>query len=404
MSSCDSCAAVARRLFARHADGPRTHDLHRRAVFVERKDPERRVRRNGEVGAPVFVDRDGAEHLLDVPAALYADRLVPAAVEVAEVIGEQEKFFDRSGRHPFRPLAVIDVGDEHRRHIGVLGAAVLNDRRGRLLFDRGRPEEPLLLDLGDQSQVAERVGQVDAVRAGILGLLAVDQNVFAPQRIGEDEVVTQTARLQVDDVPDDMLAAARDFGVEAGLLKRKNFRMRVELRTRRTPLFGFRMVAERVFPPDGRVDDQKPAGVAAAMMAAADPDDAGRVGELARVFERGREERAAPIQLRLVRAVRIHVEQDPAVVVHNVAVFPAQIHDPPVFQRGRMPVRILLEGELADFFRFRIDLVDVRHQVASVNTGKPLKSGVRTADDRAVRRVAGVEEVDVGLVGRREGL
>ena len=261
-----------------------------------------------------------------------------------------------------------------------------------------------MLHLGDQSHVAERVGQVETVRAGILGLLAGDQDVLAAQRIGRDEVVAQTGRLRIDHVPDHIVAAARNFGVEAGLLKREDFRMNVELRTGFAPFLGFRMIAERVFPADGRVDDQKTAEVAAAVMAAADPDDAGRVGELARVLERGREVRAAPVQFGLVRSVRVHVEQDPAVVVHDVAVFPAQIHDPAVFQRRGMPVRILLEGELADLFRFRVDLVDVRHQVAAVNAGETLQAGVRTADDRAVRRIAGVEEVDVGLVGRRKGL
>ena len=83
----------------------------------------------------------------------------------------------------------------------------------------------------------------------------------------------------------------------------------------------------------------------------------------------------------MVRAVRIHMEEDAAVIMHNVAVFPAQIHDAPVLQRRGVPVGVLFEGKLAHLLGFRIDEVDIRHRVGTVDARQALFTRVGAGDD-----------------------
>ena len=94
------------------------------------------------------------------------------------------------------------------------------------------------------------------------------------------------------------------------------------------------------------------------------------------------------------------MEEDAAVIMHNVAVFPAQIHDAPVLQRRGVPVGVLFEGKLAHLLGFRIDEVDIRHRVGTVDARQALFTRVGAGDDFPFGGIARVEEVDVGLVGR----
>ena len=395
-------ATVAANVFARHPDEPAAEELNRGAVFVDRKNRQRRVRRNLEERAAVLFDRNVTEEALNVPAALDADRLVPAGAQVSEVVGENFQSGDFAARNVFRAETVVNVGDEDGRFFFAFDDAVREGRREVAFDERRREEEAFFFDDGDRRHVVERVDEVKAVSSGRAGDFAVDENVVLAKRIREDEVVFQAGRLHVEDVPFDVATVARDFANEAGFFGREDSRVNVELGVFRAPFLRRRVEAERIFAGDRRVDDEKTPDVAATVVAGADADDFRRIREFASVFERGREERAGAVKFRLVRAVRVHVEQDAAVIVHDVAIFPTQIHNASVFQRRRVPVGVLLEGELARFLRFRVDGVDVRHRVGAVDAGEPLLAGVRAGDHLPFRRVAGVEEVDVRLVGRRE--
>ena len=55
-------------------------------------------------------------------------------------------------------------------------------------------------------------------------------------------------------------------------------------------------------------------------------------------------------------------------------------------------------------FRFRIDGVNIRHGVGAVNARQTLLARVRAGDNLSFRGIARIEEIDVGLIGRGEGL
>ena len=77
-------------------------------------------------------------------------------------------------------------------------------------------------------------------------------------------------------------------------------------------------------------------------------DDGGEavriVGDWTRVKHGVRPVAVAAVEFALPRAVGVHREEESRDVMHDTAIFPAQVHDPAVLKLSWIPVVILVEG------------------------------------------------------------
>ncbi len=172
---------------AGHGGHPAAHQLQGLALGIQRLERDRRVGRDAEAGRAVGVDRDLADHALDVPGAVHPhDAHRTAQVVVREVVREQPQRLDRASGNPLQPVTGVDVGDIH---LGVAARQVdlgRNDRRRGRRAKRQRFEQRVVRQLLDQDHVVEHVHQVDAPQRLRSGLGRHEQ-VLVAQRVGMQE-------------------------------------------------------------------------------------------------------------------------------------------------------------------------------------------------------------------------
>ena len=155
-------------------------------------------------------------------------------------------------------------------------------------------------------------------------------------------------------------------------------------------------------PSLGRVEDHQLAHPRHAVMAGDDAHDLGRMARDGLGIEgRIRPQRVALVVLDLVRAVRVHVEQQPGEVVGAVRIFPAREEHPAIVQQRRIPIVVLVETDLPRVAAVGFHEEQVRHGVAAAHAGHALETAGRVEQDPAVGQVAGVVVIHVRLLAGR---
>ena len=124
-------------------------------------------------------------------------------------------------------------------------------------------------------------------------------------------------------------------------------------------------------------------------------------GDRLGIEDRIRPGRVALVILDLVRAVGIHVEQQPGEVVGRVGIFPARVKHAAVVQQRRIPIVVLVETDLPRVAAVGLHEAQVGHRVAAAHAGHALEATGRVEEDPAVGQVAGVVVVDVRFLAGR---
>ena len=339
--------ADARHDFAGHRREPRPHQLDRLALGVQRLQRDRRVGRHAETGRTVLQHGHGPQDAFGVPGAVqpHGIRLGPHALK-GKMVAQHAQRLDGAAGHTLQPRPAVDVGNQHVRILAAWLPLVRDTRRPRRRAQRDRLEHRVPRLLVQQHGVVERVDQVDPPQRP-LGRLARDQEVLVAER----------ERVQ------EFRPAVRDGQVERRGLDRASIAG--------NPLHR----AVRFAPAAGRIEDDQRAHPRRLVMPA---DDRGHLGRMVRNRpgkEHGsRPVRVAAVVLHLLRAVRVHVEQDPRKGVRQVRVLPTQIQHPAVVQHGRAPVMILLDRQLADPAA-RFPQVQIGHVSFAVDAGDARETG-----------------------------
>ena len=138
-------------------------------------------------------------------------------------------------------------------------------------------------------------------------------------------------------------------------------------------------------------------------MARDNSDNLGRmIGYGPRIEDRVRPERVAAVKLHLVGAVRVHVKEQAREIVRCIRILPSRKQDPTVVEHRRAPVVVLIEAEHADVRAVGMHDAQIGHGIASCHAGDPLETPGRCKDDPAVREVARVIIIDIGIGARRD--
>ena len=399
--------AHAGNAFPRHAHQPASHQLQGAPLGIEGLERYRQIGGNGEASRTVLLDRGRAEHAFDVPAAVDPNRVVPAALVVGVVIGEDAQVLDCAPRHAAQPWSAVDVGDVYHGGLAVRPDAVGNHGRGRPRFQRDRFEQGRAFDLCDQRLVVEDVNQVDAPQGARRGFHR-NEEVLVRQRIrmrherGKLFLVGHGVGA-VAHVCNHRFAVARHELHEARFFRRQAVRHDIQLAAFAPPLFRVGPEAEGVFAGEAWIEQGQAAALADVVMAAENADHPARVtGDRFGKEEGGGEERVASVVGQLPAAVGVHGEKAAREVVRNVTVFPAQVQDTPVVQHGGMNVTVLVESQLAQRLRVLVEKVQVGGWRLAAHAGQA-HVGCRGAQNQlVVWQVAGSEKIHIGIVGRRQ--
>jgi len=128
-------------------------------------------------------------------------------------------------------------------------------------------------------------------------------------------------------------------------------------------------------------------------------NNTGKLGGTAR-YRSGIEQTVGPIavaaiELRLVRAIGVHVEQDSGEIMRCVDILPAEIQDATVCQEHGTPILVLLESELPNRFAVGFQTVNVADRTASVNARYTHHVCRRDEQRRTIGNVASFDVVHV---------
>ncbi len=166
----------------------------------------------------------------------------------------------------------------------------------------------------------------------------------------------------------------------------------------RNALYG----AFRLPPSPLNIEQYEFAHAGYAVMTADDARElSGVPGNGARVEKRVRPIRIAAVIFHLPGAVGVHVEQYAVVTVGRIGIFPAQIQYPAIGKYRGAPVMLLVETQLADMTAVRVHPVESGAARTPVYAGHGREEGRGRENDVAVRQIAGVVMVNIGLIARR---
>ena len=125
-------ASDARHDFPRHGGKPRSHQLQRRAVLVQRLKRYRDVGGNGEMRRPVRLNRNGSQNGADVPRTVQADSVNLSAHSVIRIIiRENSQLFDFPVTNSLQPGTGVDVSQKDGCGLTFRIGSVDNCRRNR---------------------------------------------------------------------------------------------------------------------------------------------------------------------------------------------------------------------------------------------------------------------------------
>ena len=291
-------AADAAERLARHERGPRPHRLHDVPVPVDGLEIDRRARRHLERRRAVLVDRRLAQHHLDVPRREVADRrrtVFASDVRGHEVKRHHAQLLHRAARNVLEPRPGIDIlhGERPVRLAPV-------DRIAHLRRFRTRRKRNRL--------VAGHHGILRQQHALALPVHEVDAEVLRAVGTERDEVVVLVQRIRI--LP---LVAFLSVLVDA------NQSLRLHLRRHERH-------ADRLLASKRGIDDRELA-LLRRVVSRKDGQHLLRTGNAARVEDGRGEVRGVAVELLLVGAVRVHLEERLRVDLAPVVVFPARVGD-----------------------------------------------------------------------------
>ena len=124
-------------------------------------------------------------------------------------------------------------------------------------------------------------------------------------------------------------------------------------------------------------------------------------GQGPRVEDRVGPHRVAAVVLRLVCAVRVHVEQQPGEIVRRIGILPSGVEHAAVVEHGRAPVVVLVEAELTNSRAVGVHAAEIGDRVPSTHAGHAVKAPRRAEHDASIGQVTGIVVVDVRFVAGR---
>ena len=339
-------AAGARERFAGHGREPASHHLEGSALGIQRLNGNRRIGRDAETGRTVFFHGHGPQDSPCIPWAVDADMDVPSHSRIGVVRLVDAELLYGTWRNAPQPAAFVDVGEID---YGVSAAqidSIGHDRRRRRLAQRNGLEQGVTRLFTQQHHVVENINKVNAPQR-FRGRLAGNKEILLAERKrmqklrprGFDEPVTDH-RLDAPSMPRDALH--HSFGL---------------------------------VPSPARIEDHQLAHPRHAVVARDDCHDLGRMSGHGPSIENGiRPHRVAAVARPLARAIGVHLKQQAGEIVGRIGVFPARIEDASAREHCGTPVVVLVETNLASAASVGAHEAEVRHRVASADTGDALKA------------------------------
>ena len=370
-------AADAGRVLARLQRAPTAHRLHRAATLVQRLEIHGLSRGHGEQLRAILIHLRLAEDRFEIPSPVAngdgraGERAAGRAVAVIEADPRHAEFErhhaqlpDRPARHPGQPGTCVNI-----LHIERAGGLVVINSVSPHQRSRARRQGHGLVARqarvgGQQFAVACEVYPVNAeIRIALppLGLVP-------PQRR-----VSSQKFLLVQGIG--ILPKLAHLPVGVGVLRRRVTHGRDKLNP------------GALLPAPGRVNDRQLAGLRR-VVATENGEHLLRAGNAARMGDGGGRPGIVAVELRLPRAVGVHLKERLHEDLAPVVVVPARVNHAAIVQHLRIDRMHLVEPETPEVAAIPVAGVKVARLCPEATNG--LNAARRGEDDVVVRQVSGL--------------